>query len=203
MIKIKEAVVVEGKYDKIKVKSILDAPVITTDGFGIFKNKEKQRLLRKLAEERGILILTDSDSAGFLIRSFIKGCVPKGKIKHAYIPDLFGREKRKTSPSAEGKLGVEGVPAGVIEESLRKAGVVFSREDFRKKDEVKKTDLYSDGFYGSGNCNERRKKLIKKLDLPENISVNALIEMINVFTDREGYEELVKEIDRDENRSRL
>ena len=126
MIKIDEIVVVEGKYDKIRLSSVVDATIITTDGFGIFKNKEKQKLIRKLAQERGILILTDSDNAGFMIRSFLKGIVDNSKIRHAYIPDLYGKEKRKSSPSAEGKLGVEGMSEQVLRQSLDKAGIALS-----------------------------------------------------------------------------
>ena len=193
MIKINEVVIVEGKYDKIKLSSIIDATIITTDGFGIFKNKEKQKLIKRLADERGILILTDSDSAGFVIRGFLKGIVDNDKIRHAYIPDLYGKEKRKTQVSAEGKLGVEGVKTEIIEESLRKAGVECQKNENKKL--IKKSDLYSDGFYGVDNCNEKRLKLQKRLDLPENINSNLLLEMINVFLSYDEYKEIVKELE--------
>ncbi|MCR4925700.1 MAG: toprim domain-containing protein, partial [Clostridiales bacterium] len=126
MIKIKQAIIVEGKYDKIKLNSIIDAPIITTNGFSVFTDKEKQKLIRKLASERGIIILTDSDSAGFKIRSFFTGSIPKEQIINAYIPDIMGKERRKTVPSKEGKLGVEGVPAKVIVEALERAGVLVT-----------------------------------------------------------------------------
>lgn len=192
MIKIKEVLIVEGKYDKIKLQSIIDAPIITTEGFGIFKDKEKQKLIRKLAEERGILVLTDSDSAGFLIRKFLRGSIPKEHIRHAYIPDLFGKEKRKNAPSAEGKLGVEGVPVSVIEEALRKAGITCS--DGTESRMITKTDLFSDGFYGTADCNEKRAELLKRLDLPENMASNAMLEMINVFLSYDEYKRIAEEM---------
>ena len=193
MIKINEVVIVEGKYDKIKLSSIIDATIITTDGFGIFRDKEKQKLIKRLADERGILVLTDSDNAGFVIRGFLKGIVDNQKIRHAYIPDLYGKEKRKTQASAEGKLGVEGVKAQIIEESLRKAGVECQKNE--NKNSIKKSDLYSDGFYGVDNCNEKRLKLLKRLDLPENMNANLLLEMINVFLTYDEYKQIVKELE--------
>lgn len=193
MIKIDEIVVVEGKYDKIRLSSVVDATIITTDGFGIFKNKEKQKLIRKLAQERGILILTDSDNAGFMIRSFLKGIVDNSKIRHAYIPDLYGKEKRKSSPSAEGKLGVEGMSEQVLRQSLDKAGIALSGGE--KKQRITKSRLYDDGFIGAKNSAEKRKKLQKKLDLPENLTSNLLVEIIDVLIDEEEYEKIVKEIE--------
>lgn len=144
MIQIKQAVIVEGKYDKIKVSNILDTLIIETDGFGIFKDKNKQKLIRRLAETRGILILTDSDSAGFTIRSFLNGIVPKEQLINVYIPDIFGKEKRKSEPSKEGKLGVEGVKSDVIIDALKKAGVKFDvdAESPKKIRSVTKTDLF-------------------------------------------------------------
>ena len=151
MIKIKSPVIVEGKYDKIKLSSILDAVIIETDGFGIFNDKEKQKLIRKLAETKGLLILTDSDSAGFKIRSFIGGMVPEDQIKHAYIPDIFGKEKRKTEASKEGKLGVEGVPKGKIIEALQKAGVTA--------EETKETERKEKSRYSYGKSQKTEKSL--------------------------------------------
>lgn len=193
MIKIDEIVIVEGKYDKIKLSSVIDATIITTDGFGIFNNKDKQKLIRKLAEDKGIIILTDSDNAGFMIRSFLKGIVPNEKIRHAYIPDLYGKEKRKTEFSAEGKLGVEGMPVEVIEKSLKEAGVVCKHGE--KKEHVSKTRLYSDGFIGTKNSALKRKKLQKKLGLPENMSSGLLCEIIDRIVDEKEYEKIVKEIE--------
>lgn len=194
MIKIKEAVIVEGKYDKIKLSAILDAPIITTDGFGIFKDKEKQKFIRNLAEKRGILILTDSDSAGLMIRSFLGGSIKKEYIKHVFIPELFGKEKRKTQSSSEGLLGVEGVPDEVIIESLKRAGVITETSE-TPKEPITKYDLYEDGFFGKDNCTEKRKILLSKTSLPSKLSTNALVQMLNVFMTRDEYKNLVKEIE--------
>lgn len=193
MIRINEIVVVEGKYDKIRLSSVVDATIITTEGFGIFKNKEKQKLIRRLADERGILVLTDSDNAGFMIRSFLKGIVDNSKIRHAYIPDVYGKEKRKTSPSAEGKLGVEGMSEQVLRNCLEQAGVACA--DGEVKQLITKTRLYDDGFVGAKDSSQKRKKLQKKLGLPENMSANLLLEMINLLVDEQQYESVVKEIE--------
>lgn len=194
MIKIDRAVIVEGRYDKIKLSSILDAVIIETEGFGIFNNKEKQKLIRKLADTKGILILTDSDSAGFKIRSFIKGIVPAEKIKHAYIPDIFGKEKRKTEPSKEGKLGVEGVKKELIIDALEKAGVFCEENEEETKREITKLDLYEDGLSGREDSEALRKKLLHHLDLPERLTSNALVQILNTFLTFEEYKKAVEEI---------
>lgn len=194
MIKIDRAVIVEGRYDKIKLSSILDAVIIETEGFGIFNNKEKQKLIRKLADTKGLLILTDSDSAGFKIRSFIKGIVPSEKIKHAYIPDIFGKEKRKTEPSKEGKLGVEGVKKELIIEALQKAGVFCEEIEKTEKREITKLDLYEDGLSGREDSEALRKKLLNHLDLPERLTTNALVQILNTFLTYEEYKKAVEEI---------
>ncbi|MBP3329435.1 MAG: DUF4093 domain-containing protein [Clostridia bacterium] len=194
MIKIKEAVIVEGKYDKIKLSSILDAPIVTTDGFGIFKDKEKQKFIRSLAEKRGILILTDSDSAGLMIRSFLGGSIKKEYIKHAYIPELFGKEKRKTQASSEGLLGVEGVPNDVIVKCLERAGVITEKSELNQE-KITKLDLYEDGFFGKDNCTVKRKLLLDKVSLPSKLSTNSLVQMLNVFMTKEEYKNTVKEIE--------
>lgn len=194
MIKIDRVVIVEGRYDKIKLNSILDAVIIETEGFGIFNNKEKQKLIRKLARTKGLLILTDSDSAGFKIRSFIKGIVPEEQIKHAYIPDIFGKEKRKTEPSKEGKLGVEGVKVQVIMQALEKAGVLCEETKETSRREITKLDLYEDGFSGRQNSDALRKKLLKHLDLPERLTSNALVQILNTFLTYEEYKKAVEEI---------
>lgn len=195
MIKIKEAVIVEGKYDKIKLSSIIDAPIITTDGFRIFKDKEKQKFIRSLAEKRGILILTDSDSAGLMIRSFLGGSIKKEYIKHAFIPELSGKEKRKSEASAEGLLGVEGVPADAIVKALKRAGVIADETEEKISEPITKLDLYEDGFFGKDNCTEKRLKLLNKASLPSKLSTNALVEMLNIFMTRDEYKQLVKEIE--------
>lgn len=194
MIKIDRVVIVEGRYDKIKLSSILDAVIIETDGFGIFNDKEKQKLIRKLAETKGLLILTDSDSAGFKIRSFIRGIVPNEQIKHAYIPDIFGKEKRKAEPSKEGKLGVEGVKAQVIIDALEKAGVLCEEIEKTERREITKLDLYEDGLSGKPDSDALRKKLLKHLDLPERLTSNALVQILNTFLTFEEYTKAIEEI---------
>ena len=194
MIKIDRAVIVEGRYDKIKLSSILDAVIIETEGFGIFNNKEKQQLIRKLADTKGLLILTDSDSAGFKIRSFIKGIVPAETIKHAYIPDIFGKEKRKTEASKEGKLGVEGVKKELIIEALEKAGVFCEETEKTKKREITKLDLYEDGLSGKADSDALRKKLLFHLQLPERLTSNALVQILNTFLTYDEYKKAVEEI---------
>lgn len=194
MIKIDRAVIVEGRYDKIKLSSILDAVIIETEGFGIFNNKEKQQLIRRLADTKGLLILTDSDSAGFKIRSFIKGIVPAETIKHAYIPDIFGKEKRKTVASKEGKLGVEGVKKELILEALEKAGVFCEEIEKTEKREITKLDLYEDGLSGRADSDALRKKLLFHLQLPERLTSNALVQILNTFLTYDEYKKAVEEI---------
>lgn len=194
MIKIDRIVIVEGRYDKIKLASVIDGIIIETDGFGIFNNKEKQKLIRKLAETKGLLILTDSDSAGFKIRSFIRGIVPAEQIKHAYIPDIFGKEKRKSEPSKEGKLGVEGVKVQVILDSLEKAGVLCEETEKKEHREITKLDLYEDGLSGKPDSDALRKKLLKHLDLPERLTSNALVQILNTFLTFEEYKTAIEEI---------
>lgn len=193
MIKLSQPVIVEGKYDVIKLSNMLDALIIKTDGFGIFKDSEKQRLIRRLANEKGIIVLTDSDSAGFVIRNFISSCVPKEKIINVYIPDIFGKEKRKTERSKEGKLGVEGVPESVILEALRKAGVTASVTD-EKRRLITNVDLYEYGLSGRENSSRKRKKLLAALSLPERMSTSSLVKILNSFVTYEEFIEKVKEI---------
>lgn len=196
MIKIKQAVIVEGKYDKIKVSNILDTLIIETDGFGIFKDKNKQKLIRRLAETRGILILTDSDSAGFTIRSFLNGIVPQEQLVNVYIPDIFGKEKRKSEPSKEGKLGVEGVKSDVIIDALKKGGVKFDvdAESSEKTQPVTKTDLFLDGLSGGKGSAEKRARFLKQLDLPEHLSSNSMLKLINSFMDFDDYKREIQKL---------
>lgn len=196
MIKIKQAVIVEGKYDKIKVSNILDTLIIETDGFGIFKDKNKQKLIRRLAETRGILILTDSDSAGFTIRSFLNGIVPQEQLVNVYIPDVFGKEKRKSEPSKEGKLGVEGVKSDVIINALKKAGVEFDvgTEKQINTHPVTKTDLFLDGLSGGKGSAEKRARFLKQLDLPEHLSSNSMLKLINSFMDFDDYKREIQKL---------
>lgn len=194
MIKIDKVVIVEGKYDKIKLSSILDAVIIETDGFGIFNDKEKQKLIRRLAQTKGILILTDSDSAGFTIRSFIRGIVPSEQITHAYIPDIFGKEKRKAEPSKEGKLGVEGVSTQIIIEALEKAGVLCETTQETQKRQITKLDLYEDGLTGRENSEQLRGKLLKYLQLPARLTTNAMLQLLNTFLTYDDYKNAIEEI---------
>ncbi len=198
MIHLKETVVVEGKYDKIKLSSIVDANILVTDGFQLFQDREKTGLLRKLAQKDGIIVLTDSDVAGFQIRSYIKNAVGNsGKVTHVYIPDIFGKEKRKDKPSKEGKLGVEGVSSGVLLEAFRKAGV-FSEQE-RESRKITKADFYEDGLAGSADSSARRNKLIQLLDLPEHLSANALLGVLNSLMSYEEYKKLLQQDSPDTN----
>ena len=199
MIKINQAVIVEGKYDKIKLSSIIDAPIIQTDGFGIFKDKELQRLIRMLAEKRGILVLTDSDSAGFKIRSFIGSTVDKKYIKNAYSPDIFGKERRKTEPSKEGKLGVEGVSEEVIMQALANAGVLYENSSEPERP-ITKLDLYEFGFTGGENSAEKRACLLRYYALPSRLTANALVTVLNCITTYDRFVEDVREIEKEWNK---
>lgn len=181
MVKIKEAIVVEGRYDKNTLSQILDATILETSGFGIFKNKEQMALLRKVAEVRGLIVFTDADGAGFVIRNHIKSAIPGQYLKHAYTPDILGKERRKSAPGKEGKLGVEGMTRDVILESLRRAGATFEGETAEKTaGEITKADLMDLGLYGPGS-NERRGALIKKLGFPEKISTNGFLQAVNLL----------------------
>lgn len=184
-IKLTEAVIVEGKYDKIKLSNILDAFIIETNGFAVFKDKTKLSFIKKLAKERGIIILTDSDHAGFMIRNYISSGVPKEQIKNVYIPDVFGKEKRKNAPSKEGKLGVEGMTKEVIVEALSKAGITSSKSVC--SDPVTTVDFYDLGLTGGAGSKAKRKALCKVLDLPEFLSTSSLISCINNFMTKEEF----------------
>ncbi len=194
MIKINEAVIVEGKYDKIKLSAILDTVIIETDGFAIFKDKEKQQLIRFLAEKRGIIIMTDSDSAGFKIRNFINGITKSENIKNVYIPDIYGKEKRKTEASKEGKLGVEGMKTEIIMSALTKAGVLCCENNKTENREITRTDFFEDGVSGRDNSSEIRKSLAKELDLPERISASSLLKIINTYLTYDEYKNAVNRV---------
>lgn len=196
MIKIKEAVIVEGKYDKIKLSSLIDGLIIETGGFQIFSDREKVELLRRLADTRGLLILTDSDSAGFLIRNHIQSCIPKEKIRHAYIPDLYGKEKRKLHPSKEGKLGVEGIDPEILLESIRRSGASAIEEagSSEEKRKITQLDLYEDGFSGGADSSKKRQVLLRELGLPERLTAKALVPVLNSLVNYEEYQKVVKKI---------
>ncbi len=193
MIKLKEAIVVEGKYDKIKLESIVDALIITTNGFSIFKDKEKMQMLRCIAEKNGLIVLTDSDSAGFLIRNHLTGCIPSSQIKHIYIPDVFGKEKRKESPSKEGKIGVEGIDVEILKAAFDNAGVTSGYTE-KNGDIITKSDFYEDGYTGCEYSSQLRNSLKKRFDLPERLTTNALIDVLNVITTKEEYRKVTDEI---------
>lgn len=194
MIKLDMPVIVEGKYDIIKLSNIIDGIIIKTDGFGIFKDKEKQRLIRRLAEEKGIIVLTDSDSAGFIIRNFIYSVVPTEKIINVYIPDVFGKEKRKTEAGKEGKLGVEGMKENVLLEALRKAGVLCEKSESTERRLITNLDLYEWGFSGKSDSKSKRQALLKSLALPERMSTSSLVKILNTFVTYEEFIEKAKEI---------
>ncbi len=194
MIKLNEAVIVEGKYDKIKISGILDTVIVETDGFAIFKDKEKQRLIRFLAEKRGIIIMTDSDSAGFKIRSFVKNITKSENVKNVYIPDIYGKEKRKTEASKEGKLGVEGVQTQIILDALEKSGVLYTESNKKQGREITHTDFFEDGISGGENSSEIRKSLAKELGLPEKISSSSLLKIINSYMTYEEYKQVIDKI---------
>ena len=196
MIKIKEAVIVEGKYDKIKLSSLIDGLISETGGFQIFSDREKIELLRRLTDTRGLLILTDSDSAGFLIRNHIQSCIPKEKIRHAYIPDLYGKEKRKLHPSKEGKLGVEGIDPEILLESIRRSGASAIEEagSSEEKRKITKLDLYEDGFSGGADSSKKRQVLLRELGLPERLTAKALVPVLNSLVNYEEYQKVVKKI---------
>ena len=187
MIPVREVIVVEGRYDKNTLSQVFDAIIIETGGFAVFNDTEKLALLRRMAEARGLVILTDSDGAGFVIRNFIKGAIDPALIKHAYIPDVSGRERRKASPSKEGKIGVEGMEARVLVEALKRAGATLGGASVRTDGGISKADLYIAGLSGSPGSADRRKALLKKLDLPEHLSPNALLDVLNALYDRECF----------------
>ena len=194
MIKLNEAVIVEGRYDKILLRGFIDAPIIETGGFRVFKDKEKQKLIRKLSETRGIIIMTDSDSAGFVIRNFLRGIVSAGKIKHCYIPQIEGKEKRKAQKGKEGLLGVEGVTDEVIINAIRKSGATIIGENIIKENEIKKSDLFYIGLTGADNAEKNRKRLLKHLNMPTYLTTNAMLTALNCLYSLEELKDLLEEI---------
>ena len=186
MRRIREAIVVEGRYDKNTLSQVVDAVILETSGFGVFKDGEKLTLLRRLARERGLIIFTDPDGAGFVIRNFLKGAIPPEQVKHAYIPDVAGKERRKRRPGKEGKLGVEGMPPAVLEAALRQAGATVLGEDSAppQAPPLTKADLYACGLSGGEGSREKRQKLLRKLDLPSHLSPNAMLPILSALYDR-------------------
>lgn len=192
MKRIREVIVVEGRYDKNTLKQVVDATVVETRGFGVFNDRERLALLRRLAAERGLILLTDSDGAGFVIRNFLKGAIPKSQLKQAYIPDVRGKERRKTAPGKEGKLGVEGMSPQVLLEALERAGAVFEDEESpAARQAVTKVDFYELGLTGGPESTAKRAVLLRKLGLPERMTTNALLEAVNLLYSREEFREML------------
>ena len=187
MHRISEVIVVEGKYDKNTLSQVVDAVIIETSGFGVFNNREKQQLLRTLAQKRGLIVMTDSDGAGFVIRNFIKGCVDPKLVKHAYIPDIYGKERRKSSASKEGKLGVEGMSPDVILDCLRRAGATIDGENSRTSAGISKADMYKKGLTGKPDSAKKRAELLRKNALPERMTAEALLQIVNAIMSREEF----------------
>ena len=189
MLKIKEAIIVEGRYDQNTLSQLVDTLIIPTQGFGIFKDEDKAAMLRRVAEKRGVIVLTDSDGAGFVIRNHLKGILPPDKVKHAYIPDLYGKERRKRTPGKEGKLGVEGMRPAVLLEALRRAGATFADEGAAEcpGDPITKADLFALGLTGGTDSAAKRRALLKQLDLPEHLTPNGMLEALNLLYSREEF----------------
>ena len=194
--KLREVLVVEGRYDKNTLSQVVDAHIVTLGGFAVFNDKEKLAFLRRLAEERGIIILTDSDGAGFVIRNYLKGALPRERVKQAYIPDIRGKERRKRAPGREGKLGVEGMTPAVLLEALRRCGATFLEENGEMaapRKPITKADLFAWGLSGGQDSGARRQALLRRLDLPSHLTANGLLEALNLLYDREELERLLGE----------
>ena len=197
MVKIREAILVEGRYDKNTLSQILDATILETSGFGIFKDKQQMDLLRRVAEKRGLIVFTDSDGAGFVIRNHIKSAIPAQYLKHAYTPDIFGKERRKAAPGKEGKLGVEGMNREVILEALRRAGATFEGESTTTDGQITKQDMMRLGLSGGADSSAKRKRLMKLLNLPEHLSANALLQALNLLCTREELFSLTEKLEQE------
>ncbi len=197
MERIKEVIVVEGRYDKNTVSQVVDATVVTLGGFAVFNDKEKLAFLRRLAEKQGLILLTDSDGAGFLLRNYLKGALPKERVKQAYIPDVKGKERRKRRGGKEGKLGVEGMPPAVLLEALRRAGATFEKEVPAEKNALTKADLFELGLSGGEGSAERRRRLLKRLNMPEHLTANGMLEALNLLFNREELAVLLREEEAD------
>ncbi len=182
-----KAIVVEGRYDKIRLSGVVDALIITTDGFHIFNDKEKQRFIKKTALEKGLLILTDSDAAGFKIRNLIKNIVPEDRVTHVFIPDIFGKEKRKDAPSKEGKLGVEGIDSKILTEALLKSGAFTETEKPTDRQEITTADLYEAGLTGGVNSAEKRRVFLEKNGLPARLTGKTMLQAVNMVMTRQEF----------------
>lgn len=195
MLKIHEAIVVEGRYDKNTLSQIVDAPIFETGGFALFKDKQQMALLRQVAQKRGLIVFTDSDGAGFVIRNHIKSAIDNRYLKHAYIPDLYGKERRKKTPGKEGKLGVEGMTRTVLLEALCRAGATVLGEESQSHHSITKQDMVELGLSGCPDATIRRQILMKKLQLPEHMSTNALLQALDLLFTLEELKELIKTLE--------
>ena len=196
MVKIKEAILVEGRYDKNTLSKIVDAPILETNGFGIFKDKKQMALLRQVAEKRGLIVFTDADGAGFVIRNHVKSAIPGKFLKHAYTPDIFGKERRKDKAGKEGKLGVEGMKPEIILEALRKAGATIEGEAVPEHQSITKQDMMELGLSGGADASAKRLALLKKLNLPEHMSANALLQALNLLYTIEELTTIVENLEK-------
>lgn len=195
MVKIREAILVEGRYDKNTLSQVVDAYILETSGFQIFHDEKTMSLLRRIARERGLIVFTDSDGAGFVIRNYVKSAIPNEFLKHAYIPDIYGKERRKSAPGKEGKLGVEGMTKEVILQCLQRAGASFCEEnDSKAVCAITKADLVELGLSGGKNSALLRARLLQKLDLPEHMSSNALLQALNLICTLEQLQQILTQI---------
>ncbi len=192
MIKIQEAILVEGRYDKNTLAQIVDAPILETSGFGIFKNKEQMAFLRAVAEKRGLIVFTDPDGAGFIIRNHVKSAIAAQYLKHAYVPDILGKERRKAKPGKEGKLGVEGMTREVILEALVRAGATIEGERKTAPNQITKQDMMELGLSGGKDSSAKRQELLQKLHLPAHMSANALLQALNLLYSLDELKEILK-----------
>lgn len=196
MVKIREAILVEGRYDKNTLSQIVDAPILETNGFGIFKDKQQMKLLRSVAEKRGLIVFTDPDGAGFVIRNHVKSAIPGKYLKHAYVPDILGKERRKKTAGKEGKLGVEGMTPQVILDALKRAGAIIEGESREKVGQITKQDLMELGLSGGENASALRQALLKELDFPAHMSANAMLQALNLLYSLEELTGIVDSLER-------
>ena len=197
MVKIKEAIVVEGRYDKNTLSQVVDATILETSGFGIFKDKQQMDLLRRVAKAKGLIVFTDADGAGFVIRNHIKSAIDGKYLKHAYTPDILGKERRKAAPGREGKLGVEGMTPEIILDALKKAGATIEGESQEPKQEITKQDLMALGLSGGQNSSEKRLALLKALRLPERMTTNAMLGALNILYTREELIQILRKLEQE------
>ena len=198
MVKIHEAIVVEGRYDKNTLSQIVDAPIFETGGFRIFKDKEQMALLRRVAQTRGLIVFTDADGAGFLIRNHLKSAIDGRYLKHAYTPDVMGKERRKSAPGKEGKLGVEGMSREIILDALLKSGATVVGEESFRASPITKQDLMELGLSGGADSSRKRLRLLKKLGLPEHMSANAMLQALSLLYDLEGLKTVLRDMEQND-----